>query len=350
MCKMIQSISIDDLLLLPQPVPLADVRTPAEFEHGHIPGAFNLPLFSNEERVKVGTTYKQVGREAAILLGFDLTGSKWSGFIQHALLEAPAKKIAVHCWRGGMRSAAMAWALDLYGFDVYLLAGGYKRYRQWVLQQFEKTYRMQVLGGMTGSGKTAILQQLSSMGEQVIDLEKLARHRGSSYGSLNKLIQPSQEQFENNLADELVSYNTQHRIWVEDESAFIGKLIVPRAFWNQMSYADLLDIQVPIAQRIETLVEEYGQLDKDFLISCTERIGKRLGPDQTKQAIIAIQENRMADFIGIILVYYDKTYRKSLAKRNAVLTRNVELENADPIVNAKQLLSFMEQHLNLFNN
>src|ERR1700710_2028963 len=118
---MIKHIAISDFLLLKNQVALADVRTPAEFEQGHIPGAFNLPLFSNEDRVKVGTTYKQVGREEAILLGFDLTGSKWSGFIKQALLIAPGKKIAVHCWRGGMRSGAMAWVLDLYGFEVYVI-------------------------------------------------------------------------------------------------------------------------------------------------------------------------------------------------------------------------------------
>src|ERR1700755_1031957 len=153
---MTRQISINDFLQLSAPVALIDVRTPAEFEHGHIPGAFNLPLFSNEERVKVGTTYKQVGREEAILLGFDLTGSKWSAFIKQALEIAPGKKIAVHCWRGGMRSSTMAWALDLYGFDVYLIEGGYKKYRRWVLDQFEKQYNLLILGGMTGSGKTRI--------------------------------------------------------------------------------------------------------------------------------------------------------------------------------------------------
>ena len=188
---------------LKDPVPLADVRTPAEFAHGHVPGAFNLPLFSDEERVSIGTTYKQVGKEAAILLGFDLTGPKWSGFIKQALEMAPEKKIAVHCWRGGMRSGAMAWALDIYGFEVYQVEGGYKQYRRWVLDQFEATYALFILGGMTGSGKTRILHELRSLGQQVIDLEELAQHRGSSFGSMNKLVQPTQEQFENNLASEL---------------------------------------------------------------------------------------------------------------------------------------------------
>ena len=121
------------------------MRTPAEFIQGHVPTAHNIPLFSNEERVEVGTTYKQQGRESAILLGFDLTGPKWSGFIKQALEIAPDKKIIVHCWRGGMRSSAMAWALDLYGFEVYLLEGGYKAYRRWGLDYFSTPCQFMIL-------------------------------------------------------------------------------------------------------------------------------------------------------------------------------------------------------------
>ncbi|WP_228450708.1 tRNA 2-selenouridine(34) synthase MnmH [Chryseolinea soli] len=293
---MIHPITINDLMSLTEPVPLADVRTPAEFEHGHIPGAFNLPLFSNEERVLVGTTYKQVGKDAAILLGFDLTGPKWSGFIKQALERAPAKKIALHCWRGGMRSGAMAWALDLYGFEVYLVKGGYKHYRRWALDQFEAAYELFILGGMTGSGKTRILHELRALGQQVIDLEDLAQHQGSSYGSMNKFVQPTQEQFENHLASALNKCDKQRKIWVEDESSTIGRCMVPRAFWNQMAAAFLIDINVPATERMEALVQEYGSLDKDFLIACTERIRKRLGLDRAKLAVLAIKEDRMADF------------------------------------------------------
>jgi len=146
---MIKNIDTNILVSLEKAIPVADVRTPAEFAQGHICGAYNIPLFTNEERVLVGTTYKQVGREQAILLGFDLTGSKWSGFIRRALEIAPEKKIALYCWRGGMRSGAMAWALNLYGFEVYLLQGGYKRYRRWALDQFEKKYTIQIIGGLT---------------------------------------------------------------------------------------------------------------------------------------------------------------------------------------------------------
>ncbi|RYE06659.1 MAG: tRNA 2-selenouridine(34) synthase MnmH, partial [Sphingobacteriaceae bacterium] len=235
---MIHQISIDEFTLLKE-VPLADVRTPAEFAQGHVPGAFNLPLFDNEERVKVGTTYKQQSREEAILLGFDLTGNKWSGFIKDALKVSPQKKIAVHCWRGGMRSGAMAWALNLYGFEVYVIKGGYKNFRRWVLQQFENRYQLCVLGGMTGSGKTKILHQLKNLGEQVIDLEDLAQHQGSSYGTLGKLIQPTQEQFENNFALQLSTLNKNCRIWVEDESLTIGQRVIPNPFWHQMRNAVL---------------------------------------------------------------------------------------------------------------
>jgi tRNA 2-selenouridine synthase len=335
---MIHSITINDLMDLKEPVPLADVRTPAEFEHGHIPGAFNLPLFSDEERVSIGTTYKQVGKEAAILLGFDLTGSKWSSFIKQALEMAPNKKIAVHCWRGGMRSGAMAWALDLYGFDVYRIEGGYKQYRRWVLDQFEATYSLYVLGGMTGSGKTKILCELRALGQQVIDLEELAQHRGSSFGSMNKLVQPTQEQFENNLASELYKRDKQRRIWVEDESSSIGKRTIPRPFWDQMVTSFLIDIKVFEEQRIDALVQEYGSLDKDFLIECTERIRKRLGLDQAKKAVSAIRENKIADFIRVVLIYYDKTYRTSLASRDTGRILTVNIESGDKTLNAKEIL------------
>jgi tRNA 2-selenouridine synthase len=335
---MTRRITIDDWQKMPDRIPVADVRTPAEFSRGHIPSAINLPLFTNEERIQVGITYKQQGREAAILLGFDLAGNKWSGFIRQALIFAPDKKIAVHCWRGGMRSAAMAWALDLYGFDICLLQGGYKHYRRWVLRQFEKQYPLLVLGGMTGSGKTKILNRLDTMGEQVIDLEALAQHNGSSYGTLNRLIQPTQEQFENELATRLAALDPGRKIWIEDESQNIGRCLLPKPLWTQLRSALLFDLQVPAELRINALVEEYGSLDKDFLIECTERIGRRLGPQQTKYAIAAIRDGRMADFIRLVLVYYDKTYRKGLDSRGAGKIIPIPADNTDADRNTRQLM------------
>jgi tRNA 2-selenouridine synthase len=340
---MIKNVNIADFLSKPVFIPIADVRTPAEFRQGHIPGAFNLPLFSDEERVQVGTTYKQVGREAAILLGFDLTGSKWSGFIKQALQIAPDKKIAVHCWRGGMRSGAMAWALNLYGFDVYLIEGGYKKYRRWVLDLFEKSYQLCILGGMTGSGKTLLLHQLQLMGQQTIDLEDLAQHQGSAYGSLNRLVQPTQEQFENNLGQQLSMLDSQQQTWVENESISIGKRFVPKPFFEQMLKAVMLDVQVDHQQRLERLLKEYGTLDKEFLIASTQRIGKHLGPEQTKHAIAAIREDRMQEFIRLLLVYYDKTYRNGMKKRTTGLTVPLPLPNNDIKHNAALVLQFVNE-------
>lgn len=348
---MIRQITISDFISLDAPVPLIDVRTPAEFEQGHIPGAFNIPMFTNAERVNVGTTYKQVGREQAILLGFDLTGPKWSGFIRQALEIAPDKKVAVHCWRGGMRSGAMAWALGLYGFDVLIITGGYKNYRRWAHNRFGMNYPLCVLGGMTGSGKTKILKQLETMGEQVVDLEDLAQHQGSSYGSMNKMVQPTQEQFENNFAWQLAKMDTARRIWLEDESLTIGTRAIPNAFWRQMRDAVLIDIKVEKEQRVRSLVEEYGVLDKEFLIQCTERIRKRLGPEQTKHAIQAINDDRMADFIRLALSYYDKTYLAGVQKRDAGKVFPLNLSNIDiafqvlQVLNAANNIYKSEQHI-----
>ena len=339
---MIQTLDIDKFLELAETIPVVDVRTPLEFEHASIPGAFNLPIFSNEERVKVGTTYKQKGREEAILLGFDLTGPKWSGFIQEALKIAPDKKILVHCWRGGMRSGAMAWALNLYGFEVSLLEGGYKRYRNWVLAQFKETYPILVLGGMTGSGKTKTLIKLKELNQQVIDLEDLAQHQGSSYGSMGYLKQPTQEHFENLLASQLIKTDKTKPLWLEDESLSIGKCFIPNPIFQQMREAALLKLEIPFQERVDFLVEEYGKLNKEFLIECTARIGKRLGPEQTRDAIAAINENRMEVFIKYVLVYYDKTYTNGQGKRSKESVHAIACKSTDAIENSTLLINYIQ--------
>jgi len=336
---MIRTLSINEFLTLDSTIPVADVRTPAEFEQGHIPGAFNIPLFTNDDRVKVGTTYKQQGREQAILLGFDLVGDKWSGFIRQALDIAPGKKIALHCWRGGMRSGAMAWAFNLYGFEVFLLEGGYKSYRRLALDKFAETFNIYILGGLTGSGKTKVLHHLKAAGEQVIDLEDLAQHQGSAFGSMNSMVQPTQEQFENELAMQLNRLDKQKPVWLEDESMTIGKRFIPNALYHQMREAHVIAFKIPLEARVNFLVEEYGKLNKEFLKACTEKIWKRLGPEQTKNAVIAIEEGRMADFIRIVLVYYDKTYRMGLEKRNPTTIVEVNCADGNAEANAKAALS-----------
>lgn len=336
---MIRSISIQDFVYSKDPIVLADVRTPAEFEHGHVPGAFNLPLFTNEERAHVGTTYTQGSREEAILLGFDLTASKWSGFIRAALEIAPDKKIALYCWRGGMRSGAMAWVLSFYGFEVFLIEGGYKKYRNWVHQQFQKKFNLFILGGMSGSGKTRLLHGLKICGEQIIDLEDLAQHQGSAYGSLGQLTQPSQEQFENNLAQVLKTLSSE-KVWIEDESFIIGKCTIPASFWEQMQNAPTINLLLEREKRIASLVNEYGVLHPTFLVNCTQRISKRLGLEQARQATEAIYENRMEDFISIVLVYYDKTYRKAMAKRQPAKIFPISISGNDLTNDVRLILHY----------
>ncbi len=336
---MIKNTGINNFLKLDSSIPVVDVRTPAEFAQGHICEAYNIPLFSNEERGLVGTTYKQQGREQAILLGFDLTGSKWSGFIKQALEIAPDKKIALHCWRGGMRSGAMAWCLDLYGFEVYLLTGGYKHYRRRVLDTFAEKCNIRILGGLTGSGKTKVLHQMKAMGEQVIDLEDLAQHQGSAFGSMNSMEQPSQEQFENNLATELSRLDHHRPVWIEDESITIGKCAIPNALFNQMREAPITVLKVSAEARVDALVKEYGVLDKGFLKDCTQKIWKRLGPEQTKSALTAIDEDMMADFIRTVLVYYDKTYRNGLTKRDQSKIVEINADGTDALANARLIIA-----------
>lgn len=340
---MVKQLPLSEFLEKAKTTLVVDVRTPLEFQQGHMPGALNIPIFTNEERVIVGTTYKQQGRQAAILLGFELTGPKWAEFIKEAERIAPDKKIMVHCWRGGMRSGALAWAFDLYGFEVSTLKGGYKTFRRSGIDSFSNTYPFTILSGSTGCAKTKTLQEMKALGEQVIDLEDLAQHQGSSFGSMGKMIQPSQEQFENLLGLELQRMDLSKPIWLEDESVTIGKRVIPKPIWEQMRKAPIIKMEVPKEERIDFLNEDYGTLDKVFLKESVLRIAKRLGPLETKLTLQAIDEGKMKDFINQVLVYYDKTYQKGLNNRTILNLQTIDLEKIDPKENAKAILKFINK-------
>ena len=340
---MVKQLPLSEFLEKAKTTVVVDVRTPLEFQQGHMPGALNIPIFTNEERVIVGTTYKQQGKQPAILLGFELTGPKWAEFIKEAERIAPDKKILVHCWRGGMRSGALAWAFDLYGFEVSTLKGGYKTFRRSGIDSFSNTYPFTILSGSTGCAKTKTLQEMKALGEQVIDLEDLAQHQGSSFGSMGKMIQPSQEQFENLLGLELQRMDLSKRIWLEDESVTIGKRVIPKPIWEQMRKAPIIKMEIPKEERIDFLNEDYGTLDKVFLKESVLRIAKRLGPLETKLTLQAIDEGKMKDFINQVLVYYDKTYQKGLNNRAILNLQTIDLEKIDPKENAKAILKFINK-------
>ena len=336
---MVKQYSLPDFLEKAKSTVVIDVRTPLEFVQGHIPGAVNIPIFTNEERVIVGTTYKQKGRQPAILLGFELTGPKWADFIRQAEELAPNKKVLVHCWRGGMRSGAMAWAFDLYGFEVGTLKGGYKAFRGSNIRSFSEKYNFRILSGGTGSAKTETLAELKNLGEQVIDLEDLAQHQGSSFGSMGKLIQPSQEQFENLFAVKLQEMDSRRTIWLEDESVTIGKRVIPKPIWEQMRNTEVLKLEISKSERITFLTSQYGALDKDFLKAAVLGIAKKLGPLETKLTLQAIDEGRMRDFITQVLVYYDKTYQKGINRRNQEVIKTLACKQINPTENAKAILN-----------
>jgi len=308
---------------------IIDVRTPNEFEQGHIPGAINVPLFSNEERVIIGTIYKQQGKQPAILKGLEFVGPKLADIIAKAQLIVKNNTIYVHCWRGGMRSGSVAWLLELYGIKVFILKGGYKVFRNFVLNSFSKTFYLQVLGGKTGSGKTDILKKLTQLGEQVVDLEKMAAHKGSAFGALGEEKQPSQEQFENELAYFLHNIDYAKPLWLEDESRLIGNKVIPEKLWEQMRIAKTICIDIPFNERIDYLTKEYGKFTKEQLKESIIKITKRLGHLQTKNALTALDENDLKTACRICLSYYDKSYNHGIEQREKSSVKHIEFTKLD---------------------
>lgn len=297
--------------------PILDVRSPCEFLHAHIPGALSFPLFSDEERVAVGTLYKKQGRDAAVKLGLRFVGPNLTSFVEKAENLAPAdKKLYIYCARGGMRSSSLAWLLETAGFKCILLKGGYKAFRNWALTQFERKYQLQVLGGLTGCGKTEYLQKLATEGEQVINLEAIANHRGSSYGHLGLPQQPTTEQFENILAIQLSRLNPNIACWIEDESRTIGKCPIPCSLRNQMMQAPLVWMECPKKDRIQRLLRIYGTHAPEEILEATQRLEKKLGLVRTKEVIEAVKAHEMEKAISIVLDYYDQTYLYSCQRQN----------------------------------
>lgn len=318
--------------------PVIDVRSPAEFEAGHIPGAINIPLFSNEERAEVGTLYKQRGQEAAILRGLEIVGPKMAGFVRQAKALPYQEQLLIHCWRGGMRSGSFGWLLNTAGLPAVTLAGGYKSYRQKLLHFFEIPFSLYVLTGGTGSGKTELLHHLRQQGEQVVDLEGLAYHKGSVFGGMGQPDQPSSEQFQNALFLQMQEMNPAQPIWLEDESISLGNVFIPHPLWNQLRKAPLIRTELSRAARIERLVKEYGQFHPQELGAAIQKISKRLGGQHAKAALEALEENKLEEVASILLVYYDKTYDIGINKRKELLQFEAEYAFFNPEIITEDIL------------
>lgn len=298
---------------LSQPGALYDVRSPLEYSHAHIPGAKSFPLFSDAERAIVGTIYKKEGKDRAILKGLELVGSKLPSFAKAALEES--EPIKMYCFRGGMRSQSVAWLFSFVGKKPITLPGGYKAFRKFVQGQFDRPWNFQVLGGLTGSGKTAQLNAFLKEGKQVLNLEKIASHRGSAFGFIGQPKQPTNESFENLLAIELFKMDSTQPIWVEDESRMIGTCKIPDALFHQMQASTHFFLDKPFEERVSHLVSEYGTFPIDTLIEATEKIERKLGGSKTKETILALQNGQLETACKLLLEYYDTAYIHNMKKR-----------------------------------
>jgi tRNA 2-selenouridine synthase len=317
---------IEDYLTLDGPI--LDVRSPAEFLEGHLPGAVSFPLFSNAERAEIGTCYKRLGQDQAILLGLKILGPTLDrmGKSLYAL-KSGGKPLRFYCWRGGMRSGCVAWLAGLFGIEAITLKGGYKSFRRWVQQQFQQSYELRVVIGKTGVGKTEFLHKKRIKGEQVIDLEKLANHKGSVFGA-EETPQPSQTHFENMLAITLQKLDPNVPTWIEGESRLIGNCIIPETLFNQMRSASALELIATQEQRYHRLLGIYRDVPPERLISATCAIAKRLGSQRAAIAIQFIRQGRLDLALEQILYYYDRTYDHSHQK----LYPDVKQMKLDPIL------------------
>ena len=326
---MVKRINIEEFLRLEKEenLPVIDVRSPSEFNHGHIPNAKNVYLFNDEERRVVGTIYKEEGREAAILKGLEYVGSRMVNILKEIDNISKNKVILMHCFRGGMRSESVAWLCSNYKYDIYVLDGGYKSYRRYVLESFNnKKYKINLVTGKTGSKKTLILNRLKELEYNVVDLEGIAKHKGSAFGWINEGEQPSQEQFENNLCYELYRYDNGSSLWVEDESLLIGKRAIPRGLFDNMKAPEnIIYLNVPVEERAKYITDTYGKYSIDDLKESIIKIKKRLGDERMREALELLEEGKIYECVLVLLYYYDKAYRLSIEKEDKII--NVECNN-----------------------
>lgn len=329
-------ISIDEFLRLRDQLPVVDVRSEREYEAGHIRSAVNIPLLNNQERIIVGTTYKQKGQQEAIKVGFKLVGPRLADIV--STTEQVGGELLVHCWRGGMRSGNFCHFMNMAKMKTHQLQGGYRNYRQRALESFKKRFKLIALSGYTGSGKTDVLRALAAEGEQILDLEKIAHHKGSVFGGLMMPPQPTTEQFQNDLFEEILRLDLSKRIWIEDESIAIGEIFLPEDFWNQMTTSTLFEIDVLKEIRIKRLVQEYGIADPAQFLSAMTRITKKLGGQHFNAAKEKLLVGDMSSVIDILLTYYDKAYRNGLEKKKKRIKSYSSWNGTDVHVYARQLI------------
>lgn len=307
-------LEVDEFWLTASKLPVLDVRSPNEFAQGHFPNAINLPLFDDEERANIGTLYKNSGNYHAVLRGLQIAGKKQAQLVDQAFQLAGGKKLLMYCWRGGLRSLSLAQITQMTGVEVSLLQGGYKSFRKFARDYFGKPWHFVVISGLTGSGKTNLLVELKRMGQQVLDLESLARHRGSSFGGIDQEPQPTTEQFENLMFQELAGFDPRKTIWIEDESNRIGKVVVPQNLFLRLRNSPAIFLELERQRRVENLLADYGKANPADLQLAIDRISKRMDGLQYRAASEALASGDLATAVHLVLDYYDKRYLTALPK------------------------------------
>lgn len=324
---------------------IIDVRSPGEYIAGHIPGAINIPLFSDEERANVGTIYTQVSPDEAFKEGLRISGLKMMDLVEaiQPYRGIPGKEIVIQCWRGGKRSQAVQWLYSFSGTHALQLEGGYKSYRSALTAFFNNSlFTLRILGGCTGAGKTEVLHALASKGAQVIDLEKLAHHRGSAFGSIGEPQQPTTEQFENNLFLGFLALDPAREVWLENESKSIGKTHIPNGLWDHMRNSKLYTIEVDKEIRLDRVLRYYSEpVEIELLKSCFERINKRLGGLDYQNAMKALEVGDLRGAAAIALKYYDKAYQFQLA--NWPADKLVQIDDCDDVHSAAEKLLLIDK-------
>lgn len=316
-----------------------DARSESEHALDHIPGALNWPVLNDEERRVIGTLYKQVSPFEAKKRGAALVARNVAAHIERELLDTPKNwQPLVYCWRGGNRSGAMATILGAIGFRVTLIEGGYKAYRQALLEDLPPTVaklRFRVVCGRTGTGKTHLLQALARAGAQVLDLEALAEHRSSVLGLIPGRAQPSQKHFDSRLWQALRTFDPAREVYVEAESKRVGNVALPESLVDAMRGSPCLTLEMPLAARVELLLRDYAFFTQDIGFFC-ERLGT-LTALRGRETVSRWQDQaRAGDLAGVVQAllneHYDPKYEQSMARNFVHYTGapRHELPDAEP--------------------
>ncbi len=295
-----------------------DVRTPAEFEEDHIPGSINCPVLDNEQRIEVGTLYKQHSPFEAKKIGAAYVAENIAHHLRHTFHDRPKDwKPLIVCWRGGQRSGSMTLIFRRVGWDAQQLQGGYKDYRQLVIESLSELPRrmsFRVVCGATGSGKSRVLQELAGKGEQILDLEELACHKGSVLGILPGTDQPSQKMFETRLLSALRQLDPARLIYVEAESRRIGKIHVPDALLETMREGACINIEAAFDARVDFLLRDYDYFpnDPEWLRSRLDSLRKLQSRETIERWLDHVDRAQWRALVGELLeLHYDPLYRRS---------------------------------------